>query len=83
VGTAQILIAVAGGLIILRLGLGFLRVLAAPPPEPPDPGELHKVRLHYRCTICGTEVKMTVANEEDPDPPRHCMDEMEVLATED
>jgi hypothetical protein len=26
---------------------------------------------------------MTVANEEDPDPPRHCMDEMEVLATED
>ena len=28
-GATQILIAIAGGLIILRLGLGFLRALAA------------------------------------------------------
>jgi dihydroxyacetone kinase-like predicted kinase len=56
--------------------------LATPLPPPPPPGELRKVRLTFRCSICGTEVRMTVANDEVPDPPRHCQDEMELVARE-
>jgi DNA-directed RNA polymerase subunit RPC12/RpoP len=61
----------------------MLRALATPIPDPPDPGELRKVRLHYRCSLCGTEVRMTIANDQEPDPPRHCMEEMDLLTTED
>jgi hypothetical protein len=33
--------------------------------------------------VCGTEVRMTMANDEVPDPPRHCMDEMELVPSLD
>ena len=80
---ATVLKAVAaalGGLVILWLGIMALRVLSQPQPEPPPPGELRKVRLTYRCTLCGTEVRMTVAPMEDPEAPRHCGEEMAVMA---
>jgi hypothetical protein len=51
-----------------------------PIPEPPPPGELRKVRIVYRCSICGTEVRMTAANDEVPDPPRHCLEDMDLVA---
>lgn len=68
---------------ILRLGVGVFASLATPLPEPPPRGELRKVKLTYRCEICGTEVRMQVAPAEDPDPPRHCQDEMRLLAPVD
>ena len=68
------------GLLILWLGVSALRVLSQPQPEPPPPGELRKVRIAYRCTLCGAEVRMTIAPAEDPEPPRHCGEEMSVLA---
>ncbi len=80
---ATVLKAVAaalGGLAILWLGIVVLRILSQPQPEPPPPGELRKVRLTYRCTLCGTEVRMTVAPMEDPEAPRHCGEEMSVMA---
>lgn len=81
VGTAfRVLAAALGGLAILWLGIVILRLLAQPQPEPPPPGELRKVRLTYRCSLCGTEVRMTVAPMEDPEPPRHCGEEMSVMA---
>ena len=52
-------------------------------PEPPPPGELRKVRLIYRCSICGTEVRMTAANDEMPDPPRHCQEDMDLVTPVD
>ena len=61
----------------------MLRALATPVPEPPPPGDLRKVKLQYRCSPCGTEVRMTVATEEPPDPPRHCIDEMEIVVPEE
>ena len=76
----KILIAVAVFVLIMRLGLGMLRLLAAPRPEPPPPGELRKVKLTYRCPSCGAEVRMTSAASEEPEPPRHCMDDMELVA---
>ena len=70
----------AGGFFLLwRLGRAMLGGLARPLPEPPPPGELRKVKLVYRCAVCGTEVRMTAATEEVPAPPRHCMDEMELV----
>jgi hypothetical protein len=65
---------------ILRVGVMMLGGLARPVPEPPPPGELRKVRLLYRCSICGTEVRMTAANDEDPEPPRHCLEDMDLVA---
>ncbi|MDE0195259.1 MAG: hypothetical protein OXP08_06875 [bacterium] len=80
-GTAfKALAAALGGLAILWLGIMILRLLAQPQPEPPPPGELRKVRLTYRCSLCGTEVRMTIAPMEDPEPPRHCGEEMSVMA---
>jgi DNA-directed RNA polymerase subunit RPC12/RpoP len=41
---------------------------------------MRKVNLRYRCTLCGAEMRMTLAADEDPDPPRHCQEEMSVVA---
>ena len=79
----KILVAIAAAIVLLRMGLAVLRTLATPLPEPPPVGELRKVKLQYRCSLCGTEVRMTVATDESPDPPRHCMDDMELMATEE
>lgn len=76
----KVAIAVVAMLLIMRIGLVFLRAFAQPLPEPPPPGELRKVKLLYRCSICGTEVRMTSANDEVPDPPRHCQEDMDLLA---
>jgi len=38
------------------------------------------VNLRYRCSICGAEVRMTQATEELPDPPRHCQEDMDLVA---
>jgi len=75
--------AIAVAMVLLRMGLAVLRTLATPLPEPPPVGELRKVKLQYRCSLCGTEVRMTVATNESPDPPRHCMDDMELMAAEE
>ncbi len=76
----NLLIAIAAGALILRVGLGFLRGLARPIPEPPPAGELRKVKIMYRCSLCGTEVRMTVATNQEPEAPRHCMEDMELVA---
>ncbi len=72
-------IAILAGFTMMKLGVAMVRPLASPVPEPPEAGELRKVKLHYRCSICGTEVKMMVATTEDPEPPRHCLDDMDLL----
>jgi hypothetical protein len=75
-----VVVAVIAGWVILRIGFSVLSGLATPLPPPPPPGELRKVRLTYRCSICGTEVRMTSANDEVPDPPRHCQEDMDLVA---
>jgi hypothetical protein len=75
----KLAIAFGAFVVLWRLGRAVLVGLAQPLPEPPPPGELRKVKLVYRCGVCGTEVRMTTANDEVPDPPRHCMDEMELV----
>ncbi len=75
-----------GGILIFvfmwRVGMGLLRSMTTPLPPPPPEGELRKVNVRYRCSLCGVELKMTMAPEQDPEPPRHCMEDMDLIATE-
>ena len=74
----RVLIAVGVGYILLAVGVRILGAFARPIPEAPPQGELRRVKLTYRCAICGTELRMTLANDTVPAPPRHCADEMEL-----
>ena len=75
----SVVVALMVALLIFRLGFSMLRMLATPALEPPPAGELRKVKIGYRCSICGSEVRMTIAAEEEPEPPRHCMTEMDLV----
>jgi hypothetical protein len=66
--------------VIAKVGLGMLRSVTTPLPGPPPAGELRKVDLRYRCSVCGMEIRLTKASEEDPEPPRHCQEEMDLVA---
>lgn len=78
-----LLVAAAAVWVMMKIGFAMLGGLAQPVPEPPPPGELRKVKLMYRCSICGTEVRMTVANDEMPEPPRHCLEDMDLVTPVD
>jgi hypothetical protein len=80
VNIVNIIIAVIVAAVIMKIGLAMLRGLAQPIPEPPPAGELRKVKIAYRCSICGSEVRMTIAADEDPQPPRHCLEDMDLVA---
>lgn len=75
---------VGGGLLLgyglWKFGVGMLRSFTTPMPAPPPAGELRKVNVRYRCTVCGLEIKLTLAPDEDPPPPRHCLEDMVVVA---
>ena len=79
----RVAIAMAAMFVLFRLGLALLGSFARPIPPPPPPGELRRVRLTYRCGSCGTELRITRANDQVPDPPRHCADEMELTTSVD
>ncbi|MFZ1491547.1 MAG: hypothetical protein WAS51_16540 [Ilumatobacteraceae bacterium] len=65
--------------VLWRVGVGLLRSMTQPLPQPPPAGEMRKVDVRYRCSVCGLELKMTLAAEEDPEPPRHCQEDMDLL----
>ena len=74
-----LLVAATAVFVLFKIGFAMLGGLAQPVPEPPPAGELRSVKIRYRCTICGTEVRMTVANDQMPEPPRHCLEDMELV----
>lgn len=82
-GTGRVLVAAGASWVILRLGVLMLGGMARPIPEPPPAGELRKVKIAYRCELCGAEVRMTVAPDADPDPPRHCQEDMTMMTPVD
>ena len=79
----SIVIAIAAAYVILRLGIAMMRMMVTPAPEPPPAGELRRVKLRYRCPVCGMELRVMTSPNEDPIPPRHCMDEMDLVSTGD
>ncbi|MEM9564572.1 MAG: hypothetical protein AAGA93_18265 [Actinomycetota bacterium] len=76
-------IAIGAMYLLFRISFAIVGAFARPVPAPPPPGELRRVRLTYRCAVCGTELRMTLANDEVPEPPRHCTEPMELIATAD
>ena len=66
--------------IVWKTGIALLRSLTTPLPPPPPPGEMRKVNVRYRCDVCGVELRLTMAPDEDPPPPRHCLEDMIVVA---
>jgi hypothetical protein len=64
----------------LMAGLWMLKGFGMPVTQPPPEGEMRRVNLRYRCSICGTEIKMTAAPHEDPEAPRHCQEDMDLVA---
>lgn len=77
----KVLVAVVAAGLILKVGFAMLGSLARPVPAPPPPGEMRRVKLTYRCDVCGMELRIRSAVSENPEPPRHCMDEMELVAS--
>jgi hypothetical protein len=75
----QLLVAVLIFVVVLGGGVSILRLLGRGQPVALPPGEMRRVNLRYRCSICGAEVRMTLADDEMPDPPRHCQDEMQLV----
>ena len=76
----KIVVGLLIALVVLRVGIWFLRGLANPLPPPPPPGQMRRVNLRYRCSVCGLEIRITSAPNEEPEPPRHCLQEMEQVA---
>jgi hypothetical protein len=78
-----LLLAACAVFLLFKIGFTMLGGLAQPVPEPPPSGELRKVKILFRCSICGTEVRMTVANDQMPEPPRHCLEDMDLVTPVD
>ena len=78
----DVLIAAMAMVVIVVLGVWVMRLVAFRPPTP-APGELRKVDARFRCDVCGMEMKVVLAPGEDPEPPRHCMEEMSLVRVVD
>jgi hypothetical protein len=72
----DIAIAVAIGVAIIAFTLWVVRLLLIPQPEDPDPDAIKEVAVDYRCVVCGMRLTITHAQEEDPEAPRHCREDM-------
>lgn len=68
------------GYVLWKVGTMMLRSMTSMPPAPPPTGELRRVNRRYRCEICGVEMRLTMAPDEDPPPPRHCLEDMVEIA---
>ena len=76
----RIIVAFLAGGLVVYFGIRTLRFVAQKAPDPPPSGSLRKVKLNYICTICMSEVQMKVAPVENPESPKHCGEEMNLLA---
>lgn len=83
VALATVLWAAAGlflAVLIWRIGIAMLRSMTTPLPPPPPPGEMRRINVRYRCVVCGLELRIALAPDEDPPPPRHCLEDMSLVA---
>ncbi|MEN9792896.1 MAG: hypothetical protein RL330_974 [Actinomycetota bacterium] len=65
---------------IWKVGLAMLRSMTSLMPPPPPAGEMRRINVRYRCDVCGVELRLTMAPDEDPPPPKHCTEDMIVVA---
>jgi hypothetical protein len=76
----RIVLGVAVAITVYVIGASMLRKFQVAPPAEPDPADIKPVDLHFRCIVCGAEVTMTAAQDDEPDPPRHCREDMVLVA---
>jgi len=76
----KLAVALVVAYLVLKIGITMLRGFGQSVAEPPPPGELRKLRLRYRCSLCGMEIRVDLAASEIPEAPRHCMEEMDQVA---
>jgi hypothetical protein len=72
----RIAIGLVGAVTIYVIGAALLRKFKVEPEPEPDPSQLRAVDVEFRCTVCGTTVVMTAAPGDEPEPPRHCREDM-------
>lgn len=75
-GIIRTVVAVVIAYALFMAGIRIIGAFARPIPDAPPPGELRRVKLTYRCEVCGTELRITRANDQVPEPPRHCGEPM-------
>ena len=76
----KVLVAIVAFFCIYLSGTFVIRSFTHGPPAEPELGRLRKVNYRYRCTVCGTEVTMTAAPEDEvPNAPRHCREDMNLV----
>jgi hypothetical protein len=76
----KVVVAIVAFFCIYLTGTFVVRGLSHGPPAEPEIGRLRKVDYRYRCTVCGTEVTMTAApDDEIPHAPRHCREDMNLV----
>ena len=68
--------AAVAAVTIYVIGAAIVRKFHISPPAEPDPADLRPVDLRYRCVVCGAEVTMTASATDEPEPPRHCREDM-------
>jgi hypothetical protein len=66
--------------VVWKTGIALLRSMSSPLPPPPPAGEMRRVNVRYRCDVCGVELRLTMAPDEDPPAPTHCLEEMVLVA---
>ncbi len=74
----NVLIAILIGFVIWRVSTYFLRMLANAPDDV-DPTDVSETNAHFRCSVCGAEVTMTMANNLEVSNPRHCREDMTLV----
>lgn len=41
---------------------------------------MRRINVRYRCGVCGVELRMVMAPDQDPPAPRHCLEDMDLVA---
>jgi hypothetical protein len=72
----RFLLAFAVALTLYVIGASMLRKFHVAPPPEPHPDDIKPVNLQFRCIVCGAEVTMTAAQDDEPEAPRHCREDM-------
>ena len=72
----RVVLAIAVAVVVYVIGATMIAKFKSGPPAEPDPDDVRPVDLRFRCQVCGAEVTMTAAHGDDPEPPRHCREDM-------